>query len=121
MSGKDQMRLSREQERATADNLGGKRVAYSGSRWESPGDALVGERFGDADFLMVECKRTNGTSQITIKRKDLDKNRAEADAEGRYPALAFALAEDRYIIVDEDYLADVLDELRELREKAGET
>ena len=109
---KQNMRHSREQEQRVAKVLGGKRHAYSGSRPEQDGDGHVGEASRALDYILLECKRTNGTEQITIKRKDLSKHKKEARQVGREPVLAFELGGD-YAIVDLNYLAELLAEVRD--------
>lgn len=108
---KRNMRHSREQEHRIARLLGGRRHAYSGSRPEQDGDGHVGEDASSLDYILLECKRTNGTEQITIKRKDLDKHTHEARQVGREPVLAFELDKD-YAIIDIHYLAQLLDATR---------
>lgn len=112
MSQKRNMRHSREQEHRIARLLGGRRHAYSGSRPEQDGDGHVGDDASALDYILLECKRTNGTEQITIKRKDLEKHRQEARQQGREPVLAFELDGD-YAIVDVHYLAELLDAVRD--------
>lgn len=105
------MRHSREQEHRVAKVLGGRRHAYSGSRPGQDGDGHVGDDASALDYILLECKRTNGTEQITIKRKDLAKHQQEARRQGREPVLAFELDGD-YAIVDLNYLAELLAEAR---------
>lgn len=54
----------------------------------------------------IECKRTDA-QQITLKASTLEKNWAEAWAEGRLPLTGFELHGRRYVVLNEDdYLED---------------
>lgn len=88
------IKRSRAQERKTALLHGGTVVAGSGSGWLRKGDVRT-RRFN------IECKRTDA-QQITLKATTLEKNWAEAWAEGRLPLTCFELRGKRYLVLNED-------------------
>ena len=80
----------RDQEERIADAVGGSRVPGSGSSLYAKGDAKSGGyEFGRGDFL-IEAKQTEHGS-LSVKRERLEKITIEAEAEGKYPALAIEI------------------------------
>lgn len=83
--GINQSKISRRQEKAVAEDLGGRRQAASGALPGYKGDV----RREDLRFpMLVECKRT-GKASISVKLEHLVKISKEAAGYGAHPAFVF--------------------------------
>lgn len=71
-------RISRQQEKQTAKELGGKRQPGSGNQWHSKGDVKSGK-------LLIECKVTEGEG-YRLTKKDLKEHELSAAQMRREPA-----------------------------------
>lgn len=83
---------SRKQEERTAQQYRGSRTPMSGATWHSKNDVRNHD-------LLVENKRTDNESSITIKAKDLEQLDRHACQEGRQGVLQFDLNGREYVIL----------------------
>jgi len=83
---------SRAQEKRTAQQYRGSRTPMSGATWHSKNDVR-------SEHLLIENKRTDNTSSITIKAKDLEELDRNAAQEGRAAVLQFDLNGREYVIL----------------------
>lgn len=79
-----------DQEERIAGAVGGRRVRGSGSSMYAKGDAKSGGHGFDRKDFLFEAKQTEHGS-LSVKREWLEKITLEADAEGKYPALAIEI------------------------------
>jgi hypothetical protein len=94
----DRLNLSRRQERQGMERFGGVPSPRSGARWDRKNDGRTADE-------LVEFKRTDNRSSITLKYTDLHELRQHAMAEGRRPVLVFELGGDDFVVIPErDYL-----------------
>jgi hypothetical protein len=94
----DRLTRSRRQERQGMERFGGVPSPRSGARWDRKNDGRTADE-------LVEFKRTDNRSSITLKYIDLYDLRQHAMAEGRRPVLVFELGGDDFVVIPErDYL-----------------
>jgi hypothetical protein len=89
--------LSRKQETKGMERFGGSKSPRSGARWDRKND-------GRTDTELVEFKRTDNRSTITLRWADLDALYRHAVAESRLPVLVFELGGKQWVVLPEpDY------------------
>lgn len=89
-----QHKKSVAQEKRTAERYKGSRSPMSGAGWSSKNDVRSGQ-------LLIENKRTDNKSSITIKAKDLEELDRHAAQEGRIAWFQFDLNGKEYVILRE--------------------
>jgi hypothetical protein len=89
------MRQSRAQEARVAAGLGARLQPRSGAGWSAKNDA-------SSEKWLIECKRTDNKSSITLKAKDLEGLRTNAARVGKSPVLQFDLNGRGYCVVREE-------------------
>jgi len=92
-----------KQEKRTANSYKGSRNARSGAGWLRKNDVR-------AESLLIENKLTTGTTQITVKVKDLTELQERAILEDRLPVLQFDVAGKRYVVLTEDDFLEMIHE-----------
>jgi hypothetical protein len=95
------LKRSLAQEKRTADQYNGARVPMSGATWHSKNDVRT-------DDLLIENKRTDNVSSITIKAKDLEELDRHACQEGRQGILQFDLNGREYVILRSGFARELL-------------
>ena len=94
-------KASVKQEKRTAQSYRGSRNARSGAGWMRKNDVR-------AEQLLIENKLTTGSTQITVKVKDLVELRERAIMEDRIPVLQFDVAGKRFVVLTEDDFLEML-------------
>lgn len=89
------LRLSRKQEKRTAERYRGSRTVKSGSLWFSKHDVR-------SEHLLIENKLTENSKSYTIKFKELDELRARAIVDDRIPVFQFDLGGRNFVVLNED-------------------
>lgn len=92
---------SRAQEKRTATDLGGERVAGSGNQWHSRGDVKA-KRF------LVECKRTDAAS-FSLKKSMLRSHKFDALKAGKDALVEVEFGEERWAMVPWETLMELLE------------
>lgn len=117
MKVQDRLKRSRRQEKRGMERFGGVQNPRSGARWDRRND-------GRTDTELVEFKRTDNRSSITLRYADLDALYRHALVESRLPVLVFELGGREWVVLPEpDYHQLVTDRpatgtIRDLREAA---
>lgn len=86
------MARSIKQEKRVAKQYNGSRTPMSGATWHSKNDVRT-------DELLIENKRTDNKSQITLKALDLEELDRNAAREGRSAVLQFDLNDKEYVVL----------------------
>jgi len=86
------LKRSVAQEKRVAKQYKGSRTPMSGATWHSKNDVR-------SEDLLIENKRTDNKSGITIKAKDLEELDRHAAQEGRGAVLQFDLNGREYVIL----------------------
>jgi hypothetical protein len=94
------LRRSVAQEKRTAERYKGSRSPQSGAGWVSKNDVRT-------DTLLIENKRTDNKSSITIKAKDLEDLDRNACREGRQAWFQFDLNGRSYVILREGFAMEL--------------
>jgi hypothetical protein len=81
-----------KQEKRVAKQYNGSRTPMSGATWHSKNDVRT-------DELLIENKRTDNKSQITLKALDLEELDRNAAREGRSAVLQFDLNDKEYVVL----------------------
>jgi hypothetical protein len=89
------------QEKRTAGQYNGARTPQSGAGWVSKNDVRTHE-------LLIENKRTDNVSSITIHAKDLEGLDRHACQEGRQGILQFDLNGREYVILRSGFARELL-------------
>lgn len=89
-----QSKRSKQQEERTAERYRGSRSPMSGAGWSHKNDVRT-------DQLLIENKRTDNKTSITIKAKDLEELDRHAAQEGRIAWFQFDLNGREYVILRE--------------------
>jgi len=87
----------RAQEDRIAKAIGGRRVPGSGASMFAKGDV-------SQDRFLVECKLTEKAS-LSVKQSWLEKITAEAEAQGKYPALSIEIQGGERRLAERDWIA----------------
>lgn len=103
---------SKEQEKAVAKTLGGKRQPNSGATMFAKGDVRI-----DSSSMLIECKtKTSSAESFSIKKSWIEKNATEALFIGKpYNALAFSFGpnEKNYYVIDEELMQILIEKLEQ--------
>jgi hypothetical protein len=95
------IKRSQAQEKRTAEQYRGSRQARSGAGWAAKNDVR-------SETVLIENKRTDNKSSITIKNADLIALRNRAAKEMRIPILQFDLGGHSYSILTDDDARELL-------------
>jgi Holliday junction resolvase len=87
----------RAQEDRIAAAVGGQRVPGSGCSHFAKGDVRQ-------DAFLIECKKTESAS-LSVKQSWLEKITAEAEAQGKFPALAIEIQGGERRLAERDWIA----------------
>lgn len=90
----EKLARSQAQEKRVAKAIGGRRQPQSGAGVFAKND-VRSERY------LVECKRTNNRSQITVKLSDLAQVEREAALDGRMPVMQLEIGGVNYWLAPE--------------------
>lgn len=95
------MKRSTAQEKRVAEQYKGSRTPMSGATWHSKNDVR-------SEDLLIENKRTDNKSGITIKAKDLEELDRHACQEGRQGVLQFDLNGREYVVLRSGFARELL-------------
>jgi hypothetical protein len=91
---------SQQQEKQTAERFGGRVTPGSGNGWLRKNDVR-------SDTVSFEMKYTDA-QQFTLKIADLEQAEGHAIRDGREMVFGVSFAGDNYVIISEDYYAQLV-------------
>jgi len=95
---------SRRQETAAAERVGGSTTPRSGAGWVHKNDVK-------SKHFLVECKRTDNKSRISLSLSDLKQLEQNAILSSKLPAMAAQIGTECYWVLTDTTFAEMLLEL----------
>jgi len=98
-------KVSKAQEKRTAETYRGSRNVMSGAGWNKKADVRT------EDFLIEnKAKLSKDAKSYTLKLADLRKLRKQAILDDRIPLFQIDMGGHRYVVLDEDDFLEMIDE-----------